>query len=630
MIQLRDLTLARGAKTLIERANLQIHSGQRIGLVGANGCGKSSLLALLTGELQPERGALHVPAHWSISHVSQETSAAERPAVEFVLEGDRELGVVEREIDAAETARDGERLAHAHARFEEIGGYSARSRAESLLAGLGFASSELTRPVMHFSGGWRVRLNLARALMCRSDLLLLDEPTNHLDLDAIVWLEGWLRSFQGTLVVVSHDREFLDNVVTAIANIENRTLSFYRGDYTAFEERRASELALKQTMYERQQREIAHLERFIERFRAKATKAKQAQSRIKALARMERITPAHVDSPLAFCFGAPAVQPETLVTLEAAAAGYGEEPVLSGITLAIRAEERIGLLGRNGAGKSTLVKLLAGLLPPLLGSRRQGTGLKIGYFAQHQLEQLRGDETPLQHLARLDPTAREQDLRDFLGGFGFQGDAALSQVAPFSGGEKSRLALALLVWQRPNLLLLDEPTNHLDLEMRHALTLALQEFDGAVVLVSHDRHLLRTTVDRLVLVANGRVEPFDGDLEDYSDWLLRQRMAPQTQPGRRSGTSKREEKRLEAQARARLSTLRRPLEEQIHELEQTITQLTVEKQRLETLLADPLTYIAGSNTDVAYALKRQAEIARSLDDAEANWLAFYEELQKLG
>jgi ATP-binding cassette subfamily F protein 3 len=468
--------------------------------------------------------------------------------------------------------------------------------------------------------------------MCPSDLLLLDEPTNHLDLDAVLWLEEWLQRYPGTLLMISHDREFLDATVLAICHLEQRGLKLYRGNYSEFEVQRTASLATQQAAYEKQQREIAHLHRFVERFRAKATKAKQAQSRLKALARMERIAPAHVDTPFSFSFRAPAPASHLLLSLEDASAGYGERPVLDAIKLNITAGARIGLLGANGAGKSTLVKLLAGELAPMAGTRREGKGLKVGYFAQHQVEQLRPDESPLQHMMRADRVAREQDLRDYLGGFDFRGSVVDAAIGRFSGGEKARLTLALLIWQRPNLLLLDEPTNHLDLEMRQALTMALQEFEGALVLVSHDRYLLRATTDVLVLVADGRVAPFDGDLDDYRAWLdARRRPAEAGGPAEpdQPVLSRKEQRRQEAETRQRLAAQRRPLEKRLREVEQELGQLAHEKQRLETLAADPQLYDPGNRDRLKAALLEQSRVTARLQELETLWLGLQEQLEGL-
>jgi ATP-binding cassette subfamily F protein 3 len=489
--------------------------------------------------------------------------------------------------------------------------------------GLGFGADEQERAVDAFSGGWRMRLKLARALMCRSDLLLLDEPTNHLDLDAVIWLEQWLRDYPGTLLAISHDRDFLDGTVGHVLAIEQCRAKLYTGNYSSFEAQRAMQLAQQQAAYQKQQREIAHLHAYVERFRAKATKARQAQSRLKALARMEIISPAHVDTPFDFRLREPLAGPDPLLVLDDAAAGYDGRAVLSGIRLSLAAGGRIGLLGRNGAGKSTLIKLLAGALAPLAGTRQEGKSLAIGYFAQHQIEVLRPDESPLRHLMRLDPRTREQELRDFLGGFDFRGDMALEPIAPFSGGEKARLALALLVWQRPNLLLLDEPTNHLDLEMRHALTLALQEYEGAIVLVSHDRHLLRTTADNLWLVANGGVQPFDGDLDDYRDWL-RQREAG-AGAADAAGATRKQQKRDEAEARNRRYAQKRPLAQRLAKIERRMDELERERKPLGLWLADSQSY--ADKDKLQPVLLREAELRGELERAEEEWLALQAELE---
>jgi len=621
VILLRNLTLARAGRPLIEGASLGLHAGWKVGVTGANGCGKSSLFALLSGELHQEAGDLELPPQWVIAHVGQETPALATGALDFTLDGDAELRRIEADLRAAEEAHDGEAIAHLHMDYGHIDGYSARARAAALLHGLGFKDEEFDKPVAEFSGGWRVRLNLAQALMCRSDLLLLDEPTNHLDLDAVIWLEGWLRAYRGTLLMISHDRDFLDAVVGHVIHIEGRRLKLYTGNYSAFERARAEQLALQQAMYVKQQREIAHLKSYIDRFRAKATKARQAQSRIKALARMEEISAAHVDTPFEFRFFEPVGSPDPLLMLEDAAAGYGDVAVLRGLTLTLRPGERLGLLGRNGAGKSTLIRLLAGESAPLSGIRREGKGLKIGYFAQHQLEQLRPDESPLWHMNHLDSRTRDQDFLNYLGGFNFRGEMATRPVGPFSGGEKSRLALAMLIWQKPNLLLLDEPTNHLDLEMRHALTLALSEYEGAVVLVSHDRHLLRTVCDTFHLVADGRLAPFDGDLDDYRKWL--------DQP--------REEKAVEkvsppdtAKPAPPAPAPRKPsqrLAREIERLEARMAQLEAEKRQLDARLADPALYQSADKQALAASQQRQAEVAGELAETEAAWLAAHEKME---
>ncbi|MFI4951961.1 MAG: ABC-F family ATP-binding cassette domain-containing protein, partial [Burkholderiales bacterium] len=561
MLRLSNLTLARGSKRLLEGASLTVHPGHKVGLIGANGSGKSSLFALLRGELAPDAGDVALPPAWVIAHVAQETPAVTAPAIDYVLDGDAELRQVQRALRHAEAAADidphagGERIAELHHRFEVIGGYSARARAAALLAGLGFGAAHQSDPVASFSGGWRMRLNLAQALMCRSDLLLLDEPTNHLDLDAVLWLEDWLARYPGALLLIAHDRDFLDAVVTEIAHLDGSKLRMYTGNYAQFERERALSLALQHSAYVKQQKQIAHLRSYIDRFRAKATKARQAQSRIKALERMELISAAHVDSPFSFEFPATDIQARQLVKLDHATLGYGAKPILADVDWAVLAGARIGLLGPNGAGKSTLLRAIAGELAPIAGARLAAQGLSIGYFAQHQVEQLRLDENALWHLQQIEPGTREQVLRDFLGGFDFRGDRVNAPVREFSGGEKARLTLALLVRQRPNLLLLDEPTNHLDIDMREALTEALQDYTGALIVVAHDRHLLRATADELWLVADGRLAQFDGDLDDYRQWVLtgRDREASAGSADASAAPDRKAQKRAEAQARQRLS-----------------------------------------------------------------------------
>ena len=630
MLQFKNLTLARGVKILVRDASFQLHPGHKVGLTGANGAGKSSLFAMLLGELHHESGELEMPPDWVLAHVAQETPALPDAAIEFVLDGDRELRSVEQAIAEAELAHDGARLGELHARFGDIGGYTARPRAAALLHGLGFSDADMARPVADFSGGWRVRLNLARALMCRSDLLLLDEPTNHLDLDAVIWLENWLKDYRGTLLMISHDRDFLDAVVNHIAHIEQQQLTLYRGGYSDFERQRAEKLAQQQSLYERQQREVAHLQSYIDRFRAKATKARQAQSRIKALERMELISAAHVDSPFSFGFRKLRAAPDPLLVLDEVDAGYADRTVLSRIKLTIRPGERIGLLGRNGAGKSTLIKLLAAELQPLQGKRTEGKDLAIGYFAQHQLEQLRPDESPLQHMLRLDPQTREQEHRNYLGGFDFRGDMATTPCEGFSGGEKSRLALALLIWQQPNLLLLDEPTNHLDLEMRHALTMALQDYEGGMVLVSHDRALLRASCDRFILVADGKAELFDGDIDDYRDWLATQEAASKREekPAADKPAGRNERAQNKAERQARLAE-RRPLIKESEKLEADMAHWQQEKSQLDERLSDPALYNAADKSGLQALLKRQSELTQLIAQAEERWLELQEQLEAM-
>ncbi|MBK7903259.1 MAG: ATP-binding cassette domain-containing protein [Proteobacteria bacterium] len=634
MIQFRQLTLTRGVRRLIEDASLQIHAGWRVGVVGANGSGKSSLFALLRGEIQSEAGDCLMPRDWRVASVAQETPPLPQAAIEFVLDGDEELRRVERAIADADAMHDGRAHAERHVRLEAIDGYSARARAAALLAGLGFETADLERPVADFSGGWRMRLNLAQALVSRADLVLLDEPTNHLDLDAVVWLERWLAGYRGTLLLVSHDRDFLDGTVTHVAHLERGLLTLYTGNYTAFETQRAARLAVQQAMFEKQQREIAHMTSFVERFRAKASKARQAQSRLKALDRLEHIAAAHVDSSFDFEFPEPLRAPDPLLTLEDAALGYGDRAVVRNVQLSLRPGARLGLLGPNGAGKSTLIKSLAGGQPLLAGRRVEGHGLETGYFAQHQVEQLRGDESPLRHLIRQDPGSREQDLRNYLGGFDFRGEMADAPVEPFSGGEKSRLALALLVRKRPNLLLLDEPTNHLDLEMRHALTRALAGYEGSLVLVSHDRALLRTVCDSFMLVADGRAVPFDGDLEDYLAWLTARRdAAPEDAAAAGSPGSKENRKaQRETAAAQRQQKLarRRPLVKESTQLESRMARLETERKELEARLADTAYYAQTPSTEVLATSRRCAEVIAELGDAEERWLEVHAELEAIG
>jgi ATP-binding cassette subfamily F protein 3 len=629
VITLRQVVLQRGAKPLLSGVDLTIFARQKIGITGANGTGKSSLLQLLRGELHAESGDVEIQPGLRMAHVLQDTPASPAPALEYVLDGDRELRRVEGALARAEAAHDHIALAHLHAEYEQIDGYSARSRASRILSGLGFGQAQLQRPVAEFSGGWRMRLNLAQALVCPSDLLLLDEPTNHLDLDAVFWLEEWLKRYPGTLLLISHDREFLDATVEYICHLEGRSLRLYKGNYAEFERQRAANLANQQAAYEKQQREIAHLRSFVDRFRAKATKARQAQSRLKMLARMEVIAAAHVATPFSFSFRPPEPASERLLTLEHAQVGYAQRAVLSDVNLTLTAGARVGLLGANGAGKSTLVKLLAGELAPAAGRRVEGKGLKVGYFAQHQLEQLRPDETPLRHLMRSDARAREQDLRDFLGGFDFRGDVVDAPVGRFSGGEKSRLTLALIIWQRPNLLLLDEPTNHLDLEMRQALTKALQEFEGAMVLVSHDRYLLRASTDSLLLVADGACVPFDGDLDDYRDWLQARRQAEERPAEAPAAVSRREHRRNQAQARSRLSARRKPLEGELNAVERELERLGAQRERLESLLADPNLYAFDNRQELEACLRDQAQVSARLHETEERWLELQSQLEAL-
>jgi len=652
VLNFTDVAIRRGPRLLFSGATFGLFRGEKIGITGENGSGKSSLLALVRGELHADAGTFEMPSNLATAHVSQELLATEAPAIEFVLDGDAELRSIERSIAEAESRNDGHRLGELHARFAAAGGYDARSRAGRLMHGLGFSTADESRPVSAFSGGWRVRLNVAQALMCRSDLLLLDEPTNHLDLDAILWLEGWLREYAGTLLLIAHDREFLDRVVSRIVNIEHGKARAYRGNYSAFEEQRAAELAEQAALFTRQQREIRHMESFIERFRAKATKARQAQSRLKALERMQRIAPAHVDSPFEFSFAQPEKLPRPLLALENQSAGYADRAVLTAINLTLAPGDRVALLGRNGAGKSTFMKLLAGELAPSGGTRTEARDLRIGYFAQHQLEQLTVTDTPLGNLRRSGGAAAlratEQELRDFLAGFGFRGDRVFEPVAPFSGGEKARLVLALVVWQRPNLLLLDEPTNHLDLEMRQALAVALQDYEGAMVLVSHDRHLLRTVADEFRIVHDGKAEPFDGDLEDYARWLEGAHAADNAaaNTGGHSGTpgaasapspvspaaaprdsadARKQRKREEAQRRNRLA----PLKAQLARHEADLERLAKRTAAVQAELASAEVYAEAGKERLRELLSEQTSLTRETAEAEAAWMETTERLESL-
>ena len=621
MIRFSNLTLARGAKALLEGADATLNPGDRIGLIGANGSGKSSLFALLRGELHADKGDAEFPPNWRVAHVAQETPALERPAVEYAIDGDTTLRRLERELAEAEHANDGHRIGEIHAELADADAYTVRPRAEQLLVGLGFRQDELEKPVSGFSGGWRMRLNLAQALMCPSDLLLLDEPTNHLDLDAILWVEEWLKKYAGTLIVISHDRDFLDGVVTTILHLDQKKLRRYGGNYSEFEVQRAAAVVLASSQREKQERERAHLQSFIDRFKAKATKARQAQSRMKMLAKMEDLAPLHAAAPFSFEFREPLRAPNPLLVLEGVSAGYGGKAVLSGIDFSLQSGERYGLLGINGAGKSTFIKTIARTLAPLSGTATFNKGLAVGYFAQHQLEMLDDAASPLLHLQRMAPEAREQDLRNFLGMFNFPGDMALGPIATFSGGEKARLALALIVWQRPNLLLLDEPTNHLDLETREALTVALAQFEGTLVLVSHDRHLLRATTEQFLIVAGGRLAPFDGDLDDYRDWLLKSK-----QPGRDAAPAAAKKSATAAEPgrapgkRAISPNARKNLESRLKRLEELIARLNARKADVEARLADPAVYQDPQRKALEAALADQAHIARELGQLEEEWL----------
>ncbi|MCV6612201.1 MAG: ATP-binding cassette domain-containing protein [Amphritea sp.] len=631
MIQLNQLSLQRGHLRLLDKAQLTIHASQKVGIVGANGVGKSSLFKLILGQLQPDEGDLQLPGNLTITHMAQEVADSDRRAIDYVLDGDQRLRKVQHDLAAAEAAHDHHRIGELHAELDAIGGYSAESRAHQLLNGLSFTTADAEKAVNTFSGGWRIRLNLAQALMCQSDILLLDEPTNHLDLDATIWLEQWLRSYQGTLLLISHDRDFIDAVATHVVHMYQQKTELYKGGYSDFEKRRAERLAQQQSQYEKQQVRIAEIENFVRRFKAKATKAKQAQSRVKELERMELIAPAHVDSPFSFSFQASDKISFPLLSLDHCQLGYASKTVLDQVRLTLSPGDRIGLLGPNGAGKSTLIKSLTQDLPLVDGLYHAGEHLKIGYFAQHQLEALDLEASPALHIQRISPKASDQEIRNYLGSFDFNGDRALEPVKLFSGGEKARVALALIAWQKPNLLLLDEPTNHLDLEVRHALTLALQSFEGALILVSHDRHLLRNTVDQFLLVANGRVAPFDGDMDDYQRWLSEQRRE-QNQPVSReresrslSAAEKKEQKRLEAERRSAL----RPLKKAIEKLEQQLDKLTEQLQSIEEQLVDNSLYEESKKDQLKQLLQQQGDLQQQAETVEMEWMEKLEQLEEM-
>ena len=636
MIFFSNLTLKRGQAILLENANATINPQQKIGLVGKNGCGKSSLFALLKQEIAAEEGDVSYPASWKLAWVNQETPALDISALDYVIEGDRTYCLLQQQLKQANADNDGNAIAHIHAQLDTIDAWTIQARAAALLHGLGFAQDELLRPVKSFSGGWRMRLNLAQALLCPSDLLLLDEPTNHLDLDAVIWLERWLVQYQGTLILISHDRDFLDPIVNKILHIENHELNEYSGDYSSFELQRAEKLSQQTALYRQQQDKIAHLQKYIDRFKAKATKAKQAQSRIKALERMELIAPAHVDNPFTFQFREPLALPNPLVMIDKASAGYGEGEsaveILAKIKLNLVPGSRIGLLGKNGAGKSTLIKLLAGELAALSGTVQLAKGVQLGYFAQHQLDTLRAEESALWHLQKIAPQQTEQELRNYLGSFAFHGDKVKEPVTTFSGGEKARLVLALIVWQRPNLLLLDEPTNHLDLDMRQALTEALVDYQGSLVVVSHDRHLLRNTVEEFYLVHDKQVEEFNGDLEDYAKWLNEVNVQSAVKnndvlktENENSSQNRKEQKRREAELRQQSAPLRKKIAQFEIEMEKLATRLS----QIEQQLADGELYDSQNKEKLTALLNEQVQLKKNLEIVETDWLVTQEELEVL-
>jgi ATP-binding cassette subfamily F protein 3 len=668
MIRFNQVSLMRGVKPLLEQVDVTLNPGDKIGLIGANGAGKSSLFAMMRGELHPDQGDIDFPAKWRVAYVAQETPPLDRAALDYAIDGDVNLRKLEGDLARLEaepeSTENGIAIGEVYSALADADAYTVQSRGEQLLLGLGFSLNQMQQPVASFSGGWRMRLNLAQALMCPSDLLLLDEPTNHLDLDAIIWLEDWLKRYAGTLLIISHDRDFLDEIVNVVVHIDERKLKRYSGNYSAFERQRAAQMILAAGALEKQQRKRAHLESFVNRFKAQASKARQAQSRMKALAKMEELAPLRAAAEFSFEFREPLSAPNPLLVMEDVDAGYkiedqktGEithKTIVNNINFSLQIGQRIGLLGVNGAGKSTLIKTIAGDIAPLTGESTTGKGLNIGYFAQHQVEMLRHDESPLWHLAKIAPTVREQELRNFLGGFNFPGTMVTSSIAPFSGGEKARLALALIVWQRPNLLLLDEPTNHLDLETREALTEALAQFEGTLVVVSHDRHLLRATTDQFIIVADGKLQPFDGDLDDYKDWLFQTKLgkgtdvlpaagkdnktdfpvqspvAPTKVDPAAAAVNSKEQKRKDAEERQRLSALRKPLEQKVKRLDEQIAKRTAQKAEVDAKLGEESIYEAANKAKLKQALADQSFFTKDLGELEAQWLELQEQMEALG
>ena len=662
MIRFQQVSLMRGVKPLLESVDVTLNPGDKIGLIGANGAGKSSLFGLLRGELHADQGEIDYPAKWRVAYVAQETPPLDRAALDYAIDGDVTLRKLEAELAALEaqpdTTENGIAIGNLYGALADADAYTVNSRGEQLLLGLGFTLEQMQQPVASFSGGWRMRLNLAQALMCQSDLLLLDEPTNHLDLDAIIWLEDWLKRYAGTLLIISHDRDFLDEVVNVIVHIDERKLKRYSGNYSGFERQRAAQMILAQGAMEKQNRQRAHLESFVNRFKAQASKARQAQSRMKALEKMAELAPIRAAAEFSFEFREPLNAPNPLLVMEDVDAGYrlkdehgdqiGEKIIVNNINFSLQIGQRIGLLGVNGAGKSTLIKTIAGDINPVTGTFTTGKGLTIGYFAQHQVEMLRHDESPLWHLAKIAPTVREQELRNFLGSFNFPGTMVTSTIAPFSGGEKARLALALIVWQRPNLLLLDEPTNHLDLETREALTDALAQFEGTLVVVSHDRHLLRATTDQFIIVADGKLQPFDGDLDDYKDWLFQTKLGKGTNvlpvakdksadlpvaspvaPAAAAAADRRDQKKLDAEQRQRMATLRKPIDARIKRLEEQIAKRNAQKTEIDAQLAEPSVYDNANKAKLKTLLTDQAYYTKDLAQLEGEWLEQQEALEKL-
>jgi len=663
MIRFLNVSLMRGTKPLLEGVDLTLNPGDKIGLIGANGAGKSSLFGMLRGEIHADQGEIDFPAKWRMAYVAQETPPLDRAALDYAIDGDVTLRKLEAELARLEhepdTHENGIAIGNIYSALADADAYTVQSRGEQLLLGLGFSLEQMQQPIVSFSGGWRMRLNLAQALMCPSELLLLDEPTNHLDLDAIIWLEDWLKRYAGTLIIISHDRDFLDEIVNVVVHIDERKLKRYSGNYSSFERQRAAQMILAAGAMAKQERQRAHLESFVNRFKAQASKARQAQSRMKALAKMEEMAPLRAAAEFSFEFREPLSAPNPLLVMEDVNAGYhildehgdkvADKVIVHDIKFSLQIGQRIGLLGVNGAGKSTLIKTIAGELDPLTGTATIGKGLSIGYFAQHQVEMLRHDESPLWHLAKIAPTVREQELRNFLGGFNFPGTMVTSPIRPFSGGEKARLALALIVWQRPNLLLLDEPTNHLDLETREALTMALAQFEGTLVVVSHDRHLLRATTDQFIIVADGRLQPFDGDLDDYKDWLFQTKLGKGTSvlpaagkdnktdfpvasavaPPSAPAAASKDQKRLDAEQRQKSAALKKPIEGKIKRLEEQIAKRNAQKTEVDAKLGEAGAYDAANKAKLKLLLADQAFFGKDLAQLEAEWLELQEQLEAL-
>ncbi len=630
MLQISQLDLQLGNKVLFQQASATIYPGHKVGIVGANGSGKSTLFNMIRGELSNDGGEISFPKAWQLAWVKQETPGLDKTALEYVMDGHIKFRALQAKLANAEEANDGHKIAHYHHELEAINAYTIPARAGEMLNGLGFDSEAQQRTVKSFSGGWRMRLNLAQALMIDSDCLLLDEPTNHLDLDAVIWLEKWLKRYEGTILLISHDRDFIDNICQSILHVENLQLNSYTGNYSTFETQRAEKLAQQQATFEKQQLEIKHIQSFIDRFKAQATKAKQAQSRVKMLERMEKIAPAHVDSQFHFEFKPAPNIPNPIIRMDKVSAGYDNTPILSKIQLNLVPGSRIGLLGRNGAGKSTLIKTLSRSLAPLSGEFEHSKHLRIGYFAQHQLDTLRLGQSPADHVQALDRNMTEQMARDYLGGFGFNGDQALDKIDSFSGGEKARLVLALIVFEKPNLLLLDEPTNHLDIEMRQALAIALQSFEGAMILIAHDRHLLKSTCDDLYLVDSGQVAPFDGDLDDYHNWLLDQDR--QNNQGKESNVdkahsadAKKEQKRKDAELRKALSPVKKIADKLVKQQEKISARLL----EIETLMGDMELYTDARKADLTKLLSEQATLKSQLEDIEMEWFEVEEQMENM-